>query len=269
MCRNRQRTSNNTSFDSSHFVVPAMGTATSVAVAQIYSKRKLHYYNQTVFFKDWTQTPWKSQWIQKAGDELLLLPLAFLTAGTCDVVIPTLSNSEKISPFCFLAFFLLYWEKGFSNNSHLLSWACKPSIHHNIWNSNYWVKSAAGFELQKVAMHQERWWKGVDAPNNYSLTLPALPKQLGTTSLLFLSNFLFSCLTFLAPALPRRGHVDSKWHFNHRDRSQAQYIIKNPTKSENAIKLQMLQFWCHWSLKQSPCYRCIGWGYLAEGCIGE
>lgn len=108
-------------------------------------------------------------------------------------------------------------------------------------------------------MHQERWWKGVDAPNNYSLTLPALPKQLGTTSLLFLSIFLFSCLTFLAPALPRRGHVDSKWHFNHRDRSQAQYIIKNPTKSENAIKLQMLQFWCHWSLKQSPCYRQMHW----------
>lgn len=94
---------------SSHFVVPDMGTAASVAVAQIYSKRKLHYYNQTVFFKDWTQTPCKSQWIQKAGDELPLLPLAFLTAGMCDVVIPTLSNSEKISPFCcLLTFSLLY-----------------------------------------------------------------------------------------------------------------------------------------------------------------
>lgn len=39
------------------------------------------------------------------------------TVGMCDVVIPTLYNSEKLSPFWYLlTFFLLCWEEGFANN---------------------------------------------------------------------------------------------------------------------------------------------------------
>lgn len=36
-------------------------------------------------------------------------------------------------------------------------------------------------------------------------------------------------------------------------------LLKNPTKSENAIKLQTQQFWYHWSGKQNPCYRQAHW----------
>lgn len=36
-------------------------------------------------------------------------------------------------------------------------------------------------------------------------------------------------------------------------------LLKNPTKSANAVKLQSLQFWCHWSGKQNPCHRQSHW----------
>lgn len=59
--------------------------------------------------------------IQKAVDELPTLHWLSFTVRMCDVVIPTPSNSEKLSPFFYLlTFFLLYWEEGFANNSHLL-----------------------------------------------------------------------------------------------------------------------------------------------------
>lgn len=72
------------------------------------------------------------------------------TVGMCDVVVPTLSNSEKLIPFCYLlTFFLLCWEEGFANNQAISYYkhAKKkkiPPVHHNVWNSKncYWLWAA-------------------------------------------------------------------------------------------------------------------------------
>lgn len=156
------------------------------------------------------------------------------TAWICDVVTPTLTSSEKIDSFSYLLAVFPFLFRGFffSSNNCLLQ-ACKNNCntlyHQNILSSG--VEIFLVFYLHQKAMH-ERWWKvmgGCECLNKYSQTPPTSPKQLDITNSLFLSFFLFFLnLTFLAPALPRSGHIDSKWHFKHRGRSQAQYIIKRP-----------------------------------------